>query len=54
MRLVGGVSTSRVSFEPAPSDLGEDKAIDRGTDWNFLLCPAHDCFFFVESLCHIA
>jgi hypothetical protein len=54
MRLVGSVGTSRVSFEPAPPDLGEDKAIDRGTDSNFLLCPAYHCFFFVKSLCHIA
>ena len=53
MRLVVSVGTSRTSFEPPP-DLGEDKAIDRGADSNFLQCPAYDCFFFVKSLCHIA
>lgn len=52
-RLDGSVSTSRASLQPATPDLGEDKAIDRGRDSNFQLCPARDCFFFVKSLCHI-
>jgi hypothetical protein len=45
--------TRRLSLKPAPPNLGEDKAIECGTDSNFRLCPTYDCFFFVRGLCHI-